>query len=481
MALLLLLLVALACIWGLNLAIRGSMLTGCALYLIVAGAIGYEYLHFSLGGISGSLDRILLVGLLGAYVIQWKLGRTAPKTVSASELVLLAFFGLLLANTWTHEWNRRGPDQVPIIPHLIEGYLIPLILYWMARRAALHEREVNYFYALFALFGIYLSLTAICEIAGAWSLVFPKIIGDPTRGIHFGRARGPFLQSVRLGLYLLAGLAAIWIPLVWRGVWGRAGQLFGFCLAPLFLVALLLTYTRSIWLGTGLASIVLFALTLQGRLRRLAFLSMLGGALAVLAVVGHGFVAFQREYGAAETQESTEMRAVFAYVSWLMFQEKPIAGYGFGHYPHENRPFLNDRQTPMYLGSIRGYIHHNTFLSLLVELGIFGLLLYVAVLISWWRLAWWLWRDRQAPPWMRGQSLMLLLFLPHFVVQMLFHDVTYSPLENGLLYLVAGLTSGMAAARGLTANVFRSPQWAARFAHPFSAVADSHAPGVRIP
>ena len=475
----LLLLAALACIWGLNLAIRGSILSACALYLIVAGAIGYEFLHFSVGGISGSLDRILLVGLLGAYLVQWKLGQTSPKELTGSELMLLGFFGLLVVNTFTHEWNRRGPDQVPIIPHLIEGYVIPLVLYWIARRTTLHQREVHYFYALFALFGIYLSLTAICEIAGAWSLVFPKVIGDPTRGIHFGRARGPFLQSVRLGLYLLVGLAAVWIPLVWRGVWGRMGQLCGLCLAPLFLVALLLTYTRSIWLGTALATIVLCTLTLHGKLRRLAVLGLVGGALAMLTIVGHGFVAFEREYGAAETQESTQMRAVFAYVSWLMFQEKPIAGYGFGHYPHENRPFLNDRQTEMYLGSIRGYIHHNTFLSLLVELGIFGFLLYVAVLLSWWRQAWWLWRDRQAPTWMRGQSLMLLLFLPHFALQMLFHDVTYSPLENGLLYLLAGLTSGMASSRGLTASVFKNPRWRIRFAVPYVGSAQASSPGAQ--
>ncbi len=456
-------LIAVVAIWGCNLALRGSLLLACGVYLAVASAIGYEFFHFPVGGISFSLDRIVFLGLVAAYAIQWKIGRTSPKDVPASEWTLIAFFGLLTFNTFTHQWNRGGSDQVPIVQHLIEGYLIPLTLYWVARRAIIHERDVNRLYALFAIFGIYLSVTAFCEIAGAWGLVFPKFIGDPTRGIHFGRARGPFLQSVRLGLYLLVGLAAVWIPLVWRGIWGRGGQLLGVCLSPLFLGAVLLTYTRSIWLGTALAALVILALTFHGWLRRLAVLGVLASGILAVAVVGNGFVAFQREYGANETKESTNMRAVFAYVSWLMFQEKPIAGYGFGHFPHENRPFLNDRQTAMFLGSIRGYIHHNTFLSLLVELGIFGLLLYCIVLSGWTRRAWWLWKDRQAPAWMRGQALMLLLFTPHFLLQMLFHDVTYSPLENGLLFLMAGLTSGMATSRGLSTNVVKSPRWRFRF------------------
>ena len=46
------------------------------------------------------------------------------------------------------------------------------------------------------LFGDY----RLLEMAKLWGLVFPRFIGDPTIGIHFGRARGPMLQSVRLGV-----------------------------------------------------------------------------------------------------------------------------------------------------------------------------------------------------------------------------------------------------------------------------------------
>jgi O-antigen ligase len=368
----------------------------------------------------------------------------------------------LIGNTFAHDWRNDDPDQVAILPHLIEGYLIPLLLYWIGRRAVVNQRGVDRVYALFAVFGIYLAGTAVLEIIGAWGLVFPKFIADPDRGIHFGRARGPFLQSVRLGIYLLAGLASLWIPLIWRGVWGRGGQLLAACLTPLFLIALFFTYTRSIWLGTALASIILFAMTLYGRPRRAVILAILGCSVALLLVVQEGFTSFQREYGAAETRQSTQMRAVFAYVSWMMFQDKPLTGHGFGHFPRVNQPYLNDRQTTMQLNSIRGYIHHNTFLSQLVELGVVAFLLYVGMLTAWGRQAWQLWRDVAAPAWMRGQAVLFLLFLCHFATQMMFHDVSYSPLENGLLFFLAGLTSSLCWIRSPASTVRRQPAWQSR-------------------
>ncbi len=141
------------------------------------------------------------------------------------------------------------------------------------------------------------------------------------------------------------------------------------------------------------------------------------------------------------------MRAVFTYVSWIMFKDRPLTGFGFGQFPRENIPYLNDRSTSLPLDFIRGYIHHNTFLSLLVELGLFGLLLFSAVLALWGRNAWQLWKDDDAPDWVRGHGLLFLLFLVGYSVQMMFHEVSYSVQENGLLFLLAGVTTGLVSLR----------------------------------
>jgi O-antigen ligase len=456
-------------IWGFAVALRGSLICACGAFLICAAVWGPLFFQFEFFGTTLSLDRILILGVLGVYLVQRKLGRTEPKDVPTSECLLLGFLAVLMMNTFLHDWRNHEPGQVPIVPHLIEGYLIPILLYWVARRSAIRQRDVNCLFGMLAMFGLYLCITAACEIGGAWALVYPRYIVDPEMGIHFGRARGPFLQSVRLGIYLLAGLAAVWIPLVWRGVWGRGGRLLGLLLASVFLVALCLTYTRSVWLGGFMAAFVLFALTLRGVARRAVLVAMVGAGCLLLFVAQEGLWSFDREFGPLETQQSTRMRAVFAYVSWLMFKDRPLLGWGFGQFPRENRPFLNDRSTSLQLESIRGYIHHNTFLSILVELGLVGFLLFVGVLAAWARRAWLLWKDSKAPTWMRGHALVFLLFLTMFAVQMLFHEMSYSPLENGLLFLFAGLMSGMCTMCGVSGRTRATFQFAQLVQRPLAA------------
>ncbi len=293
--------VMLTIIWGWIFATTASLEIACGLYLILGSVVGYQFFNFEMAGISMSADRFMLLGLVAAYGLRRYLGLTKPRKLITSEALLLAFFGLLVANTFCHDWRTHWfAGQVPIIPHLIEGYLIPLVLYWMARRTTLEKQGVDGLYCVLALFGVYLALTAICEISGMWGFVFPRYIADPNSGIHFGRARGPFLQSVRMGIYLFTGLACTWIPLVWRQCWGRRGRILGLCLAPLFLSALAFTYTRSVWLGVALASLFLFSQTLSGRWRRAVLFGAVFSGVLVIVTLTSSLISFQREFGPAE-------------------------------------------------------------------------------------------------------------------------------------------------------------------------------------
>jgi len=446
MPLLLAIAVVVAVVWGIWLTPRVVLPAMCTAYLLSASVIGYDIWNFD-AGISMSVDRIVLLLMVGCFVMHWWLKKTESRDIPTSEWILFGFMVLLLINTLMHDWRRSNPDQVPILQHMIEGYVIPFLLYWIGCRSPLNEKVVDYVYLLFGVLGIYLSLTALFEIAGMWSFVFPRKIADPTVGIHFGRARGPYLQSVRLGIYLLASFFMIWIGLVWRVRWGRTGQLLGLALSPLFLAAILATMTRSVWLGFGIAAAILFVLTLRGKFRRAALLSMVGGAVLVLLIGRSGLVAFKREANSQDTAQSTNMRVVFAYVSYLMVKEKPLRGFGFGHFPHEKEQFLTDRSTKLQMETIRGFIHHNTFLSILVELGLFGLIALCGLFVAWGRRAYRLWQDAEAPDWMRGHALVFLMFLGAYSLQMVFHEVSYSAIENGVLFLMAGMMSGMASMR----------------------------------
>jgi O-antigen ligase len=126
-----------------------------------------------------------------------------------------------------------------------------------------------------------------------------------------------------------------------------------------------------------------------------------------------------------------------------MFRDRPLRGHGFGQFPLKNRAYLSDRSTPMRLETIRGYINHNTFLSVLVDLGLIGLLLFLAMLASWIRAGWRLWRDSEAPDWVRAHGLLMLAALVPYFCQMMFREVSYSPMENAPLFLLAGVTLGL--------------------------------------
>ena len=431
-------------IWGSVLAWRGSPVLGCAIYLIVACAFGGYFWTIDAAGLTWSLDRFFLAFLLIAFVVQWKAGKVELKPLTRAEMLLAAFFALLLFSTFTHDWRKVGPDDDSVLMHLVNGYLVPVTIFLLARNARLNEKNLRYIYIALGCFGVYLAGTAVAEAAHAWGVVFPQYISDPSLGTHYGRARGPMLQSARLGMYLIAcggALAALW---TYSGKWTRHGVVLAAALLPCFLAAAYCTYTRSVWLGAGIALMIALTATLNRRWRTLTIVGALGMAAMVVAVKQDKLVAFQRDTTtAADTEKSTYMRASFAYVSWLMFQDRPITGVGFGHFPEESTHYLHDRNTTLHLEQLRGYIHHNTYLSLLVELGIFGLLLNLAVFGCWLWQAWTLWRDQQLPFWVRSHALLFVAVIACHAVQMLFREVSYAPIENGLIFFIAGTTSSL--------------------------------------
>ncbi len=156
--------------------------------------------------------------------------------------------------------------------------------------------------------GTYLSVTAIFEVLKLWGLVFPKFISNPALGIHFGRARGPMLQSVRLGICLNLFLIALWIWPLFHKPGTRWPWMVAAMLSPLALAAILATYTRSVWMGCGLIITILlghYCMDESNRsLNGIAGWWRLVGAL----LIGPHLVAFKREYSEAETRESTYMR-----------------------------------------------------------------------------------------------------------------------------------------------------------------------------
>jgi O-antigen ligase len=439
-----------AAIWAVAFGLRAPLMAACLVFLALTVCFGYEFLHFDFGPLPLTLDRLWIGVLLATFVVQWKLGRTDPKRLARVDILLLSFLTLVTVSTLVAGPTEESKMAGSPLWRLVVAYVFPTVLYFVARQSALTESRVVMLHGFLAVFGVYLGLTGVAEMTGQWSLVFPGYIADPKIGLHFGRARGPMVQSVSYGLYL--GICAVAMHL-WMQRFGRRGKLVGWLLSLLPLAAAALTLTRSVWLGTGLALLVYAAIVLGNRARKLVLFSAVAAASIAVVAKFDSLAAFEREGTAADTRSSAESRASFAYVSWRMFQDRPLFGFGFGQFPEAKLPYLADRTTSLNLELIRPLAHHNTYLSLLVELGIVGLALFLVMAGLWVQYAWRLSRGHGRPAWVRAHGVLVLCALATYGVQMMFHDVSFTSVDNSIIFLLAGAAVGLTYSGGATRRV----------------------------
>ena len=248
------------------------------------------------------------------------------------------------------------------------------------------------------------------------------------------------LNSVRLGMCLCACLAALWTFLVWQRPKNISTWIIAGVLTPLFTLAIAVTYTRSIWMAAIAILVILLLTMLNGKTRITAVGGLVFGAVLAALIAGPNLFAFKREYSAAETLESTKMRGAFAYVSWKMFEDRPLIGYGFNQFQVYNRAYLDDRTTDIRVESIRGYVHHNSYLSLLVDLGLVGAILFALASAAMLRGVWRLLRDHSSTSMARSIAVFTLCLSASHAIQMAFHEVSFSSIEYTLLMFGLGLS-----------------------------------------
>jgi putative inorganic carbon (HCO3(-)) transporter len=305
------------------------------------------------------IDRVafglLIVGVVGRAVVF----RQRIFVMERATWPMIGLTGLALASVLGQPFDNETWSL------LASKFVVPFTLFHLARLVFKEESQFRLFEGFALVVLAYLSFTAIAFLAGANSLIFPRFILDESLGFHADRARGPLLQAVANGVSLnILGLLA------WHAY--RRGSVRGLKVVVLLAsvpVAILATMTRAVWLsfaGTVLALIFLS----KNRMLRLV-----GVGLALLAGAGLLVVLSGHESGGAlgdrlEERGPLDYRAAVYAGGWDMFLERPLTGWGFHQMPAE---------LPRH---VSGYFEkvlypHNTYLELLVEHGIVGLLLYL--------------------------------------------------------------------------------------------------------
>ena len=311
-----------------------------------------------------SIDRcafglLILVALLRACVLRQPPQFRAPATWPMLAMLLLAFYGAISQPNEAETWSLFAAK-----------WLVPFALYQLAAYIFDDDQSLRRFETFSLIVLGYLSLTAIFFMIDAKQFIFPRYILDESLGYHADRARGPFLQAVANGVTLnLLGLVALNSF--------RRKRLQG-VLALLFIVALPLaivaTKTRAVWLSFALSILALLFFSPSRRLRRACLCFALAGIVGLAAVVTFA----DRNTSLGERLEERGpviFRMQIYQAGWAMFLQKPLTGWGATDMQTELSKRISDFHQEQFF-------FHNTFLEIVVQYGLVGLLLYLWIVVD---------------------------------------------------------------------------------------------------
>jgi putative inorganic carbon (HCO3(-)) transporter len=318
--------------------------------------------HWHEIGIPLPFDRLMVgCGILSLLARERLVDRDALRTRPIDWLLavvaLYAVCSSILAGTIGQSLARYA---------LLDRFsLIGFVLFFVAPKAFRQERDRALLLRTLVIVGFYLGVTAFMEKAGLRSLVLPRYIADPSVGIHFGRARGPFTEAAANGLALFGcGVAAAMAAARWRD---RRARRFAAAVVLLCGLGLLLTETRAVWIAAGAGALV--ALASSRRTRRYAIPALAAAAVAVVVVLA-AFPSLR----ASVTERTNDQQPLWDRknsnaAALRMIDAKPLFGFGWGRFASDSPDYY--RQAFDYpLTGVRNV--HNVYLANAVELGLLG-------------------------------------------------------------------------------------------------------------
>ncbi|HET6923848.1 MAG TPA: O-antigen ligase family protein, partial [Anaeromyxobacteraceae bacterium] len=226
---------------------------------------------------------------------------------------------------------------------------------------------------------------------------------------------------------LLAGAVALY-----GGATRRVRWLLGLGAAAAA-AAVLLTVSRSSWLGLAAGGVALAAASGRRLARWAVPAAVAAAALAALATPG-----LRSRLSGALGPEVAQTRIPIWRVCAAMVEDRPLLGVGFGSAPGRAGPYYDRLAPPDALRSSC----HDSFLTAWVE---GGPLLTAALAFYWWGLfrAFWRWRRGAEGPARAGAAGGLAALVAMFL-NSLVHDVLYSVETTLALGLALGLAAALA-------------------------------------
>jgi O-antigen ligase len=200
----------------------------------------------------------------------------------------------------------------------------------------------------------------------------PLVETSSTRGRLYGGSGDPNFSAVGYlaGIILAAGLLAS----------ARRPPARLALLGALAVLAAGLAATQSRGALVGAAAAIVAALALYPR-RRARVLAVVAAATAVVALVLSAVPGAERILVGEQTREP---RADIWLVAWRVASDHPLAGVGLDNFSRASAGYIREPGSLQYgeLFVDRPVVAHNTFLQLLADTGIAGVLLFAAFVLG---------------------------------------------------------------------------------------------------
>lgn len=413
--------------------------TLCLGVVLVDAVFGHDFFHVKVGPLPITLDRILLGVAFLYFAWRFLTGRENLEALNRLDWAVLLWLAVITVSTMTADYKFN--DNMPLSRLLFFNWL-PVVLYFICRHSRFSIADFKFMSVVMGAFGLYLALTAIMETRGLEAYVFPRYIMTSDVVEFLGRGRGPFLNPVANGTYQAICFCCV---LVW---WPRSNQSTKFWLVACALVisiGVYATLTRSVWLSLIAACGCFIFMPAPQRAKGAMVVAATLVSIIMFPTISEKVLSFKRDknVSVADMEQSAQLRPLFAIVAYNMFQDRPIAGVGFGQYSRAKYPYLKDPNTGKPLTLTRPFMQHNVFLAYVTESGLIGLAVLMFLLFQCLRVTWRVWSNQETHLVARQLGLLGLVLLSCYTINGMFHDVSIVPKMHVLLMFLFGMINNV--------------------------------------
>jgi len=385
-----------------------------------------RYLYWAVH--QGLIPLALVINILSRML---RLKEHPPVRLNLADLVVVLYVGMAIL---TVLFNKDISSNAGIYARTLYNRAgVGFVLYWLVRFLRLEEKD------LLRLIPIFLFLTLLEGVVGLVSWFSPALLPPMWRSrdsLLGARVTGTFSEPGAYTAALMFFMIFLFQYAMTR-TRTRTGRLFLMATFGFGLVSIFFSFSRGSWL----AALVVLLIILYLYPKPILTLIALTVPVMMLLAVGPLSNTFGWAVQRLENEQTVESRMVLAHAGKQMFLAKPIFGWGYGSYDLYDWRFIErlDNVAPTRWDLEKG-TSHNSYLTILAETGVVGLLLYVFPVLWWFGLT--VKKIHRVPIgdfWDRRLLILMWAFVLFYALITQFFDIRFFWFTQGTVWLVLGL------------------------------------------